>query len=416
MRILFLLPDFPYPASTGGRLKVFNILKYMSRIHQCDILCFGEINEEKLTGLAMSLPTVKVLGVFPPVTGFRKLRAGLGGLVRGLPPSFAAFSRPEYRVFLQEILNRGAYDIVHYDIINMAQYLTFARRTASFHSPNDATSMVYFRMAARLGWSIQKLRILFSATLLRRFERKTYPLVDKIHVVSMEDAAYLCSLDERIDVTAIPIAIDGTLPLESEWGNRREVLHKGPARIICTGNFDNSAIAAGIDQFVRCAMPVIVAALPGTELVILGKNVNGRLKQYYAGMPGVRVLTWVENYREFLSTADVVLVPDQVGPDGAKTRTLEAMSLKLPVVGTRTAFAGIPAIHREHGLIYGSMPECIELMLSVLRDEKLKEDLGNKAFQLVADNFSLDAVGPRYEQLYEAAIAKFKLGSGTNNG
>ena len=92
------------------------------------------------------------------------------------------------------------------------------------------------------------------------------------------------------------------------------------------------------------------------------------------------------------------------------------MSLKLPVVGTRTAFAGIPAIHREHGLIYGSMPECIELMLSVLRDEKLKEDLGNKAFQLVADNFSLDAVGPRYEQLYEAAIAKFKLGSGTNNG
>ena len=159
-------------------------------------------------------------------------------------------------------------------------------------------------------------------------------------------------------------------------------------------------------------MPAILAALPGTELVILGKNVSERLRQYYAGLPGVQVLTWVENYREFLSTADVVLVPDQVGPDGAKTRTLEAMSLKLPVVGTRTAFAGIPAVHGEHGLIYGNLTECIDLVLSVLRDDSLKDDLGRRAFQLVADNFSLEAVGPRYERLYEAAIAKFKLGSG----
>lgn len=415
MRILFLLPDFPYPASTGGRLKVFNILKYVSRGSQCDILCFGQINELELTGLATSLPAVQVLRVFPPVTGIRKLWAGVGAVLQGLPPSFATFSRSEYRVFLQEVLKKNAYDIVHYDIINMAQHLPLGAHTASCHSPNDATSLVYFRMAGRLGWSFQKLRILLSAMLLRRFERKTYPMFDKIHVVSTEDAAYLSSLDKRIDVTVIPIAVDGSFSPSVDSRSQRRDIQKKPARIICTGNFDNSAIAAGIDQFVRGAMPAIVRALPGTELVILGKNVNERLKQRYASVPGVRVLTWVENYLEFLSTADVVLVPDQVGPDGAKTRTLEAMSLKLPVVGTRTAFAGIPAVHREHGLVYGSMPECIELMLSVLQDQKLKDDIGNNASRLVAENFSLDAVGPMYERLYEAAIVKFKLGSGVRN-
>lgn len=416
MRILFLLPDFPYPASTGGRLKVFNILKYMSRSNQCDILCFGGVSESALRGLAMALPAVNVLKVFPPVTGVRKLWAGLVGLVHGLPPSFAAFSRPEYRIFLAEILKSNAYDIVHYDIINMAQYLKMGGRIASFHSPNDATSLVYFRMAGRLGWSFQKLRVLLSAMLLRRFERKTYPDFDKIHVVSTEDANYLSALDARIDVTAIPIAVDNAFSQERHPQRQRGGIQKSPARIICTGNFDNSAIAAGIDQFVRCAMPAIVTALPGTQLVILGKNVDERLKQDYASMPGVQVLTWVDNYLEFLSTADVVLVPDQVGPDGAKTRTLEAMSLKLPVVGTPTAFAGIPAIHREHGLFYGNMPECVELMLAVLRDEDLKEDIGTKALQLVAEHFSLAAVGPRYEQLYEAAMVKFKLGTGAKNG
>ena len=416
MRILFLLPDFPYPASTGGRLKVFNILKYMSRRHQCDVLCFGAVTEVELTGLAVTLPGVKVLQGFPPVTGLRKLWSGLGMLVHGLPPSFAAFCRPEYRVYLQEILNKNAYDIVHYDIINMAQHLMLGGRMASFHSPNDATSLVYFKMAGSLDWSFQKLRILLSATLLRRFERKTYPRFDKVHVVSAEDAAYLASLDARIDVSAIPIAIDGVFARDRDLGSQQSNRQKRPSRIICTGNFDNSAIAAGIDQFVRYGMPAIVTVLPDAQLVILGKNINEGLKQHYASMPGVQVLTWVENYLDFLSTADVVLVPDQVGPDGAKTRTLEAMSLKLPVVGTPTAFAGIPVIHREHGLIYRTMPECIELMLSVLQDENLKDDIGKSAFQMVAENFSLEAVGPKYEQLYEAAIAKFKQRSSVESG
>jgi glycosyltransferase involved in cell wall biosynthesis len=416
VRILFLLPDFPYPASTGGRLKVFNILKYVSRNNRCDILCFGQISELELTGLATSLPAVQVLRVFPTVTGIRKLWAGVGAVLQGLPPSFATFSRPEYQAFLQEVLKKNAYDIVHYDIINMAQHLPLGGHRASCHSPNDATSLVYFRMAERLGWSFQKLRLLLSAILLRRFERKTYPMFDKIHVVSNEDAAYLSSLDKRIDVTVIPIAVDGSFSPSVDSMKQRRDIQKKPARIICTGNFDNSAIAAGIEQFVRCAMPAIVKALPGTQLVILGKNVDDRLKQHYARLPGVQVLTWVENYLEFLSTADVVLVPDEVGPDGAKTRTLEAMSLKLPVIGTRTAFAGIPVIHREHGLIYGDMPECIEMMLAVLRDENLKDGIGEKASQLVTENFSLDAVGPRYEKLYRAAIVKFKMKSGAENG
>lgn len=416
MRILFLLPDFPYPASNGGRLKIFNILKHMSRGNQCDIICFGKATEVDLLGLAMTLPSVKVLQVFPPVTGYRKLWLALGMLARGLPPSFAAFCRPEYRVFFQEALNKSAYDIVHYDIINMAQHLTYGDRVASFHSPNDATSMVYFRMAGALRWSLQKMFIFLSATLLRRFERKSYPRFDKIHVVSTQDASYLTGLDARIDVTVIPIAIDYVVSHDRDLMIQLSNLHKRPSRIICTGNFDNSAILAGIDQFVRYGMPSIVATLPNTQLVILGKNINERLKRRYDSMLGVQVLTWVESYLDFLSTADVVLIPDQVGPNGAKTRTLEAMSLKLPVVGTQTAFAGIPVIHRKHGLIYGTIPECTELILSVLQDENLKNDIGNNAFHLVTENFSLGLVGPKYEMLYQATVAKFNQRSRVKSG
>src|SRR5665647_739751 len=167
MRILFLLPDFPYPASTGGRLKIFNVLKHLSKQHQCDILCFGNLDHSNKTSLMEALPNVRVLGVFAPVSGISKLVGMLWNFAHGLPPSFASFAGRNYVSVLRECLAKGDYDLVHYDIVNMAQYLPFGSGIPSVHSPNDATSLVYYRMAENTAWTLEKIRLLISAILLR---------------------------------------------------------------------------------------------------------------------------------------------------------------------------------------------------------------------------------------------------------
>ncbi len=406
MRLLFLLPDFPYPPSTGGRLKVFNILKYMSLSHQCDIFCFGNPDLETQKALLAAMPRLNILEVFPLNSGKKKVLLSIWNLARLLPPSFAAFTNREYTLKLRHLLKNNKYDAVHYDIINMAQFAEYGSQSASVHSPNDATSMVYFRVARSLSWSFAKCWLLVSAFLLRRFELRTYSLFDKVHVVSEEDARYLADLVPGIDVNAIPIAVDNAL-LDVHLAGVN-VAYTGPARIICTGNLDNPAIAGGVEEFIRIALPAISAQMPDVQFVVLGKNFNESLIQLCKGIPGIQLLDWVDDYRQFMSTADVVLVPDRTGPDGAKTRTIEAMSLKLPVVGTRTAFAGIPFINERHGLLYQDMRECGQLIVDLLRDRRRAESLGAEAFRMVTTSFSLSAVGPRYEHLYQSAISKFR--------
>jgi glycosyltransferase involved in cell wall biosynthesis len=406
VRLLFLLPDFPYPPSTGGRLKVFNILKYMSLNHQCDIFCFGNPDIEARNALLAAMPRIKILEVFPLIAGKKKVLLSLWNLARLLPPSFAAFANSEYTLKLQHLLEKNKYDVIHYDIINTAQFIEYGSQSASVHSPNDATSMVYFRVARSLSWSFQKCWLLVSAFLLRRFEFRTYSLFDKVHVVSEGDAKYLANLVPGIDVNAIPIAVDDAL-LDVHLAGV-SVASMGPFRIICTGNLNNPAIAGGVEEFIRIALPAISAQIPNVQFVVLGKNFNESLILLCRGIPGIQLLDWVDDYRQFMLTADVVLVPDRTGPDGAKTRTIEAMSLKLPVVGTRTAFAGIPFINERHGLLYQDAGECGRLIVDLLRDRKRSQSLGAEAFRMVTNSFSLSVVGPHYEHLYQSAISKFR--------
>lgn len=407
MRILFLLPDFPYPASTGGRSKIFNILKHMSMRHQCDILCFGNLDQANIIGLIAALPNVRVLGIFSPVSGVSKWVGMLWNLVRGLPPSMASFAGHKYVAALKDCLTRCDYDVVHYDIINMAKYFSYGCKISSVHSPNDATSSVYFLMAKRAVWPLEKIRLLIAAILLRRFERTNYRFFSKIHVVSKADASYLLSLDTKVDVVTIPIAIDELFLRKVDLQNEDKNVREKNPRIVCTGNLINPAIAQGVKDFLDHALPIIMKKKPNVSFVFLGQNVSKTLQRRLISTSNVEFLTWVEDYRAFLADADVVLVPDIVGPQGAKTRTVQAMGLGLPVVGTEAAFAGIPFVNREHGLLYRTMPECAELILHLLDNRSLREDIGEKAHQIITDEFSINATGVRFENLYQKAIEKF---------
>lgn len=404
LTLLFLLPDFPYPASTGGRLKVFNILKHMSKRHHCDIVCFGLPELADTNNFAGKLPNVRILDVVAPVSGVARQVGALWHILRLLPPSFASFADDKFASSVENALASKKYDVIHFDIVNMAQYLSFASKTPTVHSPNDATSSIYFQMAENTKWWPLKIKLFVSAVLLKRYERRIYPSFNMTHVVSREDALYLHGLNPAIKVSTIPIAVDEAFLNGPEVANIQESMPNRSFRIVCNGNLGNPAIAEGVSEFLSKAFPLILSQWPDAQFVVLGQNIERRLLKQLTQEPNVDFLPWVDDYRTFLAGADVVLVPDHVGAPGAKTRTLQAMGIGVPVVGTATAFAGIPFVNRVHGLTYKTMPECAEVINSLLRSKQLREVIGKNARELVVGDFSLSMVGPKYEKMYYEAV------------
>ena len=404
MRILFLLPEFPYPPSTGGRSKVFNELSYLSTSHKCDLLCFGSPDEGSVKALADKLPNVTVCDVIAPPSGLERWIKIVWSLMRLLPPSFAKYTSEEYASALSKALCNHDYDDVHYDIINMAQYLPVGKDVASVHSPNDATSLSYTRMAEQESRVPKKIWLLISSMLLKRFEKKHYPLFTKVHVVSPIDENYLNEVNSEIDIDVIPITIDGAFI--NKYDNSSRYVENDKT-IVCTGNFGNSSIARGLEAFLTDAYPLILNALPKVRVLILGQNADESLIMLMKNLENVEFVTWVDSYRDFLVQADAVLAPDLAGT-GIKTRVIQAMGLGLPVVGTKIAYEGIPITNHVHGFVYQSTAECADIFIRLLRNSKEREIVGEHAHMLAKQKFSLSAIGPRYENLYVSAFEKHK--------
>jgi len=407
MHILFLLPDFPFPPSTGGRSKVFNELSYLSKQHKCDLLCFGSPNIDDIRQFEEALPDVRVLKLLPRPAGLMMRVKAILNLFKLLPPSLAAFNDKNYSCEVAQQIAADDYDVIHYDIVNMAQYLSIGAEIPSVHSPNDATSLVYTRLAKQTSWSIAKLRLLISAALLRRYERKIYPKFTKVHVVTDIDANYLKVLDQRINTCAIPIALDEHQLSLSKPDVKIRKESANDMKIVCTGYLGNSAIADGTRDFIVKVLPALVEKLPDVKLVILGKDADEQMLELMKNNKSILYTDWVEDFKQFILQASVVLAPDYSGAPGAKTRVLQAMGLAIPVIGTSSAFEGIPIINGEHGVIYDSIQECTDLLFSLLSEHQERKAIGEKGHDLVKREFSLNAIGPRYERLYLDAISEF---------
>ena len=400
MRILFVLPAVPFPPSDGGKAKVFNLLKYLSTRHACDLICLGHDGPALRDALRAALPELGAVDVAPYPTHGGRLVGAVLQVLRLHPPSFARFFSREARAMLARAKAAGHYDVVHYDIINMAQYHSAADGVASVHSPNDATSQVYLRLARvakdrRLRW---KLR--FSALLLRRFERRSYPTFDKIHVVSENDKDYLRREAPAADIHVIPISSGYSCDYRLNRVSPERA--EAPIIVVC-GNLGDAAIAIGFEAFLDEILPDLGRRHPGLRVRVLGRCIADRLKQKIAGHTNVEYLAWVEDFEAFLNESDVVLLPDLAGAPGAKTRVVQAMALGKAVVGSEVAFEGIPIEPGRHGLVYGSSAECLAALESVLASPALKKSLGAAAATLAADEYSLEMIGPRYEALYVTA-------------
>lgn len=405
MKILFLLQSFPFPPCDGISWKVFNLLKYFSaKGWECDILAFGAPGpKSKFLELEAQLPGVRVLGVAQPAGGLTLLFRKIWALFRGYPPSLGEFKSSEFKAALIKAASSGKYDLVHYDVINMAQYLGWGPKVPSVFSSNDAVSLLYERNLKEAHGKIRKLYLALAAKLIRRFENEIYPQFDRVHVVSAEDRNHLKSGSPEMPVEIIPIGVDNSFT-EYKPAVMNEKI-KGRQRVVFVGNLDIPGIYNGLFEFLETAYPFPGAVEDKFDFYVLAQKAGEAEENRLAGFKGVKYFPWVEDYKAFLAGADIILVLDKSGT-GIKTRVLEAMAMGKPVIGTTIAFGGISAQDGKHCLIRNTSREIYDALILLLDDEELGEKMGRAAKELVQTEYVMGVVGPKWEAMYLKVAGK----------
>ncbi|KTT10510.1 glycosyl transferase [Pseudomonas oryzihabitans] len=332
MRILWVLPYLPWPISSGGKTRVYHLLRAMAqRGHRITLLAQPKTPPDAVARAALE-PWLERLVILPR----RPLRhpLTLGAAVFSSCPLLAAvngFSSVARKTF-DELLEES-WDIVHVDHSYSCQ--PYLQLLASRAQP---WVLMEHNLESALGGATygQLPRVLagfvrYDQWRYRRWERRVLGAADQVVAVTDDDARLLAQVTGQ----AVPVVVNA---VDTEHF-ARVTPDFGSQRILFVGNFEYAPNLDAVEWAVREIMPRLWQRHPQARLRICGYA----LPQRWAATFNDLRLEWsgfVPDLREVQGQAALFLAPLRQG-GGSKLKVIEALAAGLAVVSTRQGASGL---------------------------------------------------------------------------
>lgn len=208
--------------------------------------------------------------------------------------------------------------------------------------------------------------------------------------------------DKRIKIIPPCVDVARFAPFSPDFMNIKKELGLRDEKII---SFVGERKSKGIEILIE-AIRRLRGRVDAKFIIIAGLE-KENLKEKIKGIEDSVILLDVVEMSSILRITDVFVAPILSSFDisDIPLSVLEAMSAGKPVIGTK--IGGLLEIinHEVNGvLIERHVGALVEALISLLEDEKKREELGKNAYQFVKENFSMEKIARMYTAIYQEAL------------
>lgn len=388
MNVLFVSRWFPYPPDNGSRIRVFNLIKHLSRNHEIHLVSFAvkTIAEERLAEMHRYCRRVDV--ALHESFEANQPKALLGFFSRR-PRSVV----DTYSVEMQRLIERAqcvrAFDVAIASEIDMAPYVTALPGTPKILEEMELTTL--YERFSRERHLVKKLRKWSTWWKLSRYVTDLLRASDGCTVVSeRERERVLQVLPGYRPIEVVPNGVDVDY-YAADFGPPEADTLVYPGALTYGANFD------AVDFFLRDVFPLIRARRPDVRLSVTGK-VDGVPIDRLPDTEGVVLTGYLDDVRPTVAQSWACVVPLRVG-GGTRLKILEALALGTPVVSTSKGAEGLEIRPGENILIADEPTSFADATLHLLGDPALRAKLAANGRRLVCERYSWDQIGQNLDQL-----------------
>jgi sugar transferase (PEP-CTERM/EpsH1 system associated) len=394
MKILLLTPRLPYPPYRGDKLKIFNLLKRLSRENSIHLVSFYEKKSE-LDYLPHLSPYCAAIDVVP-LPRWQSYWQCLAGLLTRLPLQVHYFKSRRMRRRLDEICRRHHFDVIHTHLIRMAQYTIDLRHPLKALDLTDAVSLYLQRFLAREKNLVMKFLLKIELQRVRRYES----VVEKFNtcfVCSEPDREQLRKAAPEADIRLIPNGVDlayfsSAAPAPYE-----------PHRIVFTGNLTYHPNIDGIFYFVQEIFPLIQKEVPAAKFYIVGQSPPAKVRALAS--KDVIVTGFVEDIKQHYLSSAVAVSPIRFGA-GTLNKILEPLALGVPVVATSMGIEGLDLSIGKDILVADRPHAFARHVIHILKDAELRDRMGTAGMAIVRRLYDWDSIVNLLEKVYQELVKK----------
>jgi glycosyltransferase involved in cell wall biosynthesis len=405
MRVLLLSLAPPLPATNGHRLRNWGLsLALRAAGHDVHLLAFAppaELSRRPVDGTGV-YSSVTLLPL-PPLASTKGLVHRLRYLPSSLPFNACSFLSDLMARTIRDLLAQQRFDLIVCDDAYLMLNLPEGHGVAVLLNKHDLTHVVIRRY---ISYERNRLKCAYArweAHKVERLERWACRRATAVLACSENDRRLLQTLvpGTRIFVGPNVIDVDAYAPTPSQRRNR----------LVYVGAMDWLPNRDAAQFFALEILPILRAAIPELEFVVVGRNPTARLRQRFAGDRRIRFTGTVDDVRPELAAATVVVVPLRIG-SGTRLKILEAAAMAKPIVSTRLGAEGLDFVSGEEILLADRPNEFAAAVADLLGDAEYRIRLGQAARQRVQRDYAVSALRARLEH----ALASLSRCHGDGSG
>lgn len=394
MKILMLTPYLPYPPSSGGQVRSYNLIKQLYKKHEITLFCYirNEGERKFIPELDKYCKKVQAFRRREAWSPFNILLAGL----TSYPFLVSIYLSPSFRRAVKKELQENKYDLIHCETFYV---MTNIPKTSLPTVLVDQTIeyLVYQHFVKSKPLPL-RLLLNIDVAKLKFWERYFWKKASKVVAVSEGDREEVLKLDPTLKVNLVPngVDLDFFIPKKS-WDTKEK-------RILFVGNFKWLQNVEAAEILVNEIFPRVRSKIADVKLWIVGQHAPERVLALQGKDVVIENLEEpdVEGIRNAYNRASVFVAPVK-GPGGTRLKNLAAMASKLPVVTTAIGAEGIGVRDGVEALIRDGADNISGAIIEILKNPQRARTLAENARKLAEREYSWEEMGKRLDMVYKEA-------------
>ncbi len=388
MKILLVSSYLPYPLYDGGRIRLYNLLKFLKEKHEITLICEKRQNQSSEDIANVEKVCEKV------ITVERKNQWSAINIAKtALTPNpflITGHTNKNMKNLIERELNSEKYDLIHVETFYVMQNLPKTNLPVVLVDHNIEYK-VYQKYADKANFAIRPL-LKIDVAKMKKIEQSYWRRADALIAVSPQEQEEMGQ-----QTLLVPNGVD-----TQRFSLKKNDKSKKEKTVLFIGNFKWLQNRDSITYIIKNIWPNVISKYPQAKLWVVGKNIPDSIKKL-----DNQSIFFDENAtnrtEEIFQSADILLAPIRVG-GGTNLKILESMSCGTPVITNKLGNEGIRAKDKSELLICDKPDEYVSAIISLLNDFYSYEKISRNARDFVVKNHDWKSISIELDKIYSSVI------------
>ena len=373
MIIIYLTSRFPFPINKGDKLRSYYQIKELSKSHEIHLISLSEksISEKNIAALNKYCKTITIYKMNLYKRIFKLFQTFFNNKPFQVNYFHHSFIQKKINIKISEIKP----DYIFCQLIRTAMYVKNNHTIPKIIDYMDSLSKGMERRI-KISNIFMKPLVIMEFQRLKRFENLAFEFFNKHIIISKNDRKEIAH-NKKDEIEIIGNGIDTDYFQKIDADIKYE--------LIFIGNLSYLPNIEAAKFIAKEILPKLVGILPNIKILIAGSNPSNRVLKL--ANKNIKIQGWVQDIRKTYSSGKIFFAPMTIG-SGLQNKLLEAMSMGIPCITSELSNRSLKAIDEKNILIGESVNEYINLIISLLNDDKKRKKIGESGRIYVIKNYN----------------------------